>query len=47
MQSCDSCELSLEKEIHKRFVKELVLRSQREHTTQEQQALLEQLYFDL
>jgi hypothetical protein len=38
---------ALEKEIHKRFVKELVLRSQRQTTTQEQQAYLEQLYFDL
>jgi hypothetical protein len=38
---------ALEKEIHKRFVKELVLRSQRQTTTQEQQAHLEQLYFDL
>ncbi len=39
--------IALEKEIHKRFVKELVLRSQRATTTPEQQAHLEQLYFDL
>ncbi len=39
--------VALEKEIHKRFVKELVLRSQRQTTTQEQQSYLEQLYFDL